>query len=178
MDRRCTSAVWRSGLLVSSGSPTQCLLLPFPTRLAPSTCQAHQTITWNSTNNEFPDNIDYNELKHLIREHTTKGQATAISIPGHPDQALQRFESFFCEQLRDQHDRVDLFVRSKADEFRRRLIDYERKANKMIGNWEDLQETLRGRKGDRLARLETRIMRYVLRPHTSPNSHRLEVDEG
>lgn len=108
------------------------------------------------------DNIDYNELKHLIREHTTKSQATAISIPGQPDQALKRFESFFCDQLRDQHERVDLFVKSKADEFRRRLLDYEKKVNKLIGNGEDLQETMRGRKGDRLARLETRAMRYVL----------------
>ena len=160
MDRRCTSAVSRSGLLVSTAFPIPVLLLRFSARHVPSTCQAHQTIL-NLAKNQYPDNIDYNELKHLIREHTTKGQATAISIPGHPDQALQRFESFFCEQLRDQHDRVDLFVRSKADEFRRRLLDYERKANKLIGNGDDLQETLRGRKGDRLARLETRIMRFV-----------------
>lgn len=105
------------------------------------------------------DNIDYNELKHLIREHTTKGQATAISIPGQPDHALARFEEFFCGQLREQHERVDLFVKSKADEFRRRLLDYERKANRLIGDGEDLRETMRGRRGDRLARLETRIMR-------------------
>ena len=50
-------------------------------------------------------------------------------------------------------------MRSKADEFRRRLVDYERKANRLIGEGEDLRETMRGRRGNRLARLETRIMR-------------------
>ena len=74
---------------------------------------------------------------------------------------MVRFEEFFCGQLRDQHERVDLFVRSKADEFRRRLVDYERKANRLIGDGDDLRETMRGRRGDRLARLETRIMRFV-----------------
>ena len=132
-----------------------------PTRRIHSS--AKQKLIYRTT-----DNIDYNELKHIIREHTTKGQATAISIPGQPDHALARFEEFFCGQLREQHERVDLFVRSKADEFRRRLVDYERKANRLIGDGEDLRETIRGRRGDRLARLETRIMRYARHPATAP----------
>jgi len=68
-----------------------------------------------------PDNIDYNSLKHYIKAHTTKDQATAIAIPGHPNTALTKFEDDFYAELCRQHDRVDLFVSSKADEISRRL---------------------------------------------------------
>ncbi|KAI5926899.1 hypothetical protein F4810DRAFT_416292 [Camillea tinctor] len=68
-------------------------------------------------------NIDYNSLKHQIKTHTTKDQATAIAIaiPGHQDHALKRFEDAFYIELCNQHNRVDLFVSSKADEIARRL---------------------------------------------------------
>ncbi len=68
-----------------------------------------------------PDNIDYNSLKHHIKVHTTKDQATAIAIPGRQDTALGRFENDLYSELCQQHDRVDLFVTSKADEIARRL---------------------------------------------------------
>jgi SPX domain protein involved in polyphosphate accumulation len=67
------------------------------------------------------DNIDYNELKTLIKVHTTRGQAQAIPIPGQEDTALAKFEQAFFNELSEQHDRVDLFVNSKADEISRRL---------------------------------------------------------
>jgi len=67
------------------------------------------------------DNIDYNELKQLIKRQTTKDQSKAIAIPGHDDVALLEFEDSFYQELCCQHDRVDLFVRSKAGELNRRL---------------------------------------------------------
>ncbi|KAI8959850.1 hypothetical protein F5Y11DRAFT_350058 [Daldinia sp. FL1419] len=66
-------------------------------------------------------NIDYNSLKHQIKVHTTKDQATAIAIPGQQDYALKRFEDAFYNELYNQHNRVGLFVTSKADEISRRL---------------------------------------------------------
>lgn len=45
-------------------------------------------------------------------------------IPGQVDEALSSFEARFARELGAQHARVDLFVRSKADEFRRRLSEY------------------------------------------------------
>jgi hypothetical protein len=57
----------------------------------------------------------------LIKVHTTKDQAQAIPIPGQADTALAKFEEAFFNELCDQHDRVDLFVNSKADEISRRL---------------------------------------------------------
>lgn len=66
-------------------------------------------------------NIDYNSLKHFIKARTSKGQATAIAIPGHQDVALKKFEDEFYSELCHQHARVGLFVASKADELSRRL---------------------------------------------------------
>ncbi|KAI1116386.1 hypothetical protein F5Y14DRAFT_81188 [Nemania sp. NC0429] len=70
-------------------------------------------------------NVDYNSLKHQIKVHTTKDQATttaAIAIPGQQqDHALGRFENAFYLELCSQHNRVGLFVTSKADEIARRL---------------------------------------------------------
>ncbi|KAK1750840.1 xenotropic and polytropic retrovirus receptor 1 [Echria macrotheca] len=66
-------------------------------------------------------NIDYNSLKHHIKVHTTKDQATAIAIPGYQDSALRVFEDELYRELCRQHDRVDMFVASKADEIARRL---------------------------------------------------------
>lgn len=69
----------------------------------------------------LPDNIDYNSLKHYIKVHTTRDQATAIAIPGQPNTALTKFEDEFYAELCRQYDRVDLFALSKADEISRRL---------------------------------------------------------
>ncbi|EFX03200.1 metal-dependent amidohydrolase [Grosmannia clavigera kw1407] len=66
-------------------------------------------------------NIDYNTLKEFIKIHTTRDQATAIPIPGQQDTSLQRFELNFYDELYRQHDRVGLFVTTKADEINRRL---------------------------------------------------------
>ncbi|OIW29170.1 SPX domain-containing protein [Coniochaeta ligniaria NRRL 30616] len=66
-------------------------------------------------------NIDYNSLKHHIKVHTTRDQASAIVIPGHRDTALSKFEDELFLELCRQHDRVDLFVSSKANELSRRL---------------------------------------------------------
>ncbi|KAK4191122.1 SPX domain-containing protein [Podospora australis] len=77
-------------------------------------------------------NIDYNSLKHHIKAHTTRDQATAIAIPGHKDTALSKFETGFYDELCRQHDRVDLFVTSKADEISRRLQHLSNQIHRLI----------------------------------------------
>ncbi|KAK5661662.1 hypothetical protein OQA88_9762 [Cercophora sp. LCS_1] len=77
-------------------------------------------------------NIDYNSLKHHIKVHTTKDQATAISIPGHQDTALRLFEDELYSELCRQHDRVDLFVSSKADEIARRLQHLSNQIHRLL----------------------------------------------
>lgn len=77
-------------------------------------------------------NVDYNSLKHLVKLHTTKGQARAMVIPGQANQALERFETDFYHELQLQHERVDLFVSSKADEISRRLTHLAGLINALI----------------------------------------------
>ena len=67
------------------------------------------------------DNLDYNSIKHEIKMHTTRDQATAMAIPGQKDEALSRFEDGLYMELGRQHERLQLFVSSKADEISRRL---------------------------------------------------------
>lgn len=70
-----------------------------------------------------PDNVDYNDIKHLIKVRTTKGQGQAKAIPGSDNEtkAFHPFEDELYHELRDQHQRIDLFVQSKAGEVGRRL---------------------------------------------------------
>jgi SPX domain protein involved in polyphosphate accumulation len=70
-------------------------------------------------------NLDYNSLKHEIKVHTTQNQATAIAIPGRgEDVALRKFEDGLYLELCRQHERVDMFISSKADEISRRMSTF------------------------------------------------------
>ncbi|KAL8942948.1 MAG: hypothetical protein Q9216_001363 [Gyalolechia sp. 2 TL-2023] len=78
-------------------------------------------------------NVDYNDLKRLIKVRTTRGQGEALTIPGHQNEArsLQAFENDFFAELVDQHQRVDLFVQSKAGEVNRRLLHLDRQIGQL-----------------------------------------------
>ena len=70
-----------------------------------------------------PDNLDYNEIKYLIKAQTSHGQAQAITIPGQSNdqKQLETFEEDLYKELVSQYQRIDLFVRSKSGEISRRL---------------------------------------------------------
>ena len=57
----------------------------------------------------------------MIKVHTTRDQVQTIPIPGQEDTALAKFEQAFFNELSDQHARVDLVLKSNADEISRRL---------------------------------------------------------
>lgn len=78
------------------------------------------------TSPRLTDNVDYNSLKYEIKIHTRRDQARAITIPGHSDAPLRKFEDGFYAELCRQHDRVDMFVGSKAAEVSTRLGAYYR----------------------------------------------------
>ncbi|KAL9011793.1 MAG: hypothetical protein Q9173_003383, partial [Seirophora scorigena] len=90
-------------------------------------------------------NVDYNDLKRLIKARTTRGQGEAWTIPGHSNEAkaLQAFEDEFFAHLVDQHQRVNLFVQSKAGEIRRRLLHLDRQIGQLQQRY-DLEQA--GRK--------------------------------
>lgn len=75
-----------------------------------------------------PDNVDYNDIKHLIKVRTTQGQGQAKAIPGSDNEtkAFHAFEDELYRELYDQHQRIDLFVQSKGGEIGRRLGTYFR----------------------------------------------------
>ena len=67
------------------------------------------------------DNLDYDYLKDLIKHQTTSGTSRALSIPGQGESSEKAFGGTFYRDLKAQHDRVNLFVRSKSGEIQRRL---------------------------------------------------------
>ncbi|KAJ4294277.1 hypothetical protein N0V90_007967 [Kalmusia sp. IMI 367209] len=66
-------------------------------------------------------NIDYDYLKDLIKHQTTSGTGRAVSIPGQGESSEKAFGGTFYRDLKAQHDRVNLFIRSKSGEIERRL---------------------------------------------------------
>ncbi|KAF2848924.1 hypothetical protein T440DRAFT_469679 [Plenodomus tracheiphilus IPT5] len=66
-------------------------------------------------------NIDYDYLKDLIKHQTTPGTNKAVSIPGQGGSSEEAFGNDFLKVLQAQHDRINLFVRSKSGEIERRL---------------------------------------------------------
>lgn len=69
------------------------------------------------------DNIDYDDIKHLIKEHTTPGSGKAVAIPGQGNQNDSEFEDHLFAVLAQEHRRIDLFVKSKTGEIERRLSE-------------------------------------------------------
>ena len=76
-------------------------------------------------------NIDYDDIKYLIKERTTPGHGKSVSIPGRGDEKLREFESALFQILVDQHVRIDLFVKSKAGEIQRRLDHAKRQLKQL-----------------------------------------------
>nr|XP_036585104.1 spx domain-containing protein [Colletotrichum truncatum]KAF6794872.1 spx domain-containing protein [Colletotrichum truncatum] len=104
-------------------------------------------------------NVDYNSLKHEIKVHTTRDQATAIAIPGHQDAALKRFEDNLYNELCQQHDRVDLFVTSKADEITRRLQHVSDQVQKLIVKCAEDGDRISLKRHRRFAKYERDLLR-------------------
>ncbi|ORX98527.1 hypothetical protein BCR34DRAFT_496053 [Clohesyomyces aquaticus] len=66
-------------------------------------------------------NIDYDYLKDLIKNQTTPGAGKALSIPGQGEPTEKAFGETFFKVLKAQHDRINLFIKSKSGEIERRL---------------------------------------------------------
>jgi hypothetical protein len=71
-----------------------------------------------------PDNIDYDDVKHYIKENTTAGNGNSISIPGAGDVRGKELEDNLSGILQQQHQRISLFIRSKTGEIERRLGEF------------------------------------------------------
>ncbi|KAK3074804.1 hypothetical protein LTR53_002470 [Teratosphaeriaceae sp. CCFEE 6253] len=105
-------------------------------------------------------NIDYDDIKQYIKEQTTPGKGKTIAVPGRPDEKLQQFETSLFDILKDQHHRIDLFVRSKAGEIQRRL-DHSKRQLKSLSTSATLASDKRIPVGrlERYGRLENDVIK-------------------
>ncbi|MCJ1435522.1 hypothetical protein MMC27_004896 [Xylographa pallens] len=109
-----------------------------------------------------PYNIDYNEIKHLIKRRTTRSQGQAILIPGRAsaNQASDDFEEELHAELLDQHQRIDLFVRSKSGETERRLNHLHRQVLNLVKQCQTTsQKPISVRRLEKFAKAETEVLR-------------------
>lgn len=67
------------------------------------------------------ENVAYDSIKQLIKDHTSPGKGQAVTIPGKGDSVDDTFEDQLFIVFAEQHDNVNLFVRSKSGEIDRRL---------------------------------------------------------
>lgn len=81
----------------------------------------YHPIRWPVALADRPDNIDYDDVKHYIKENTTAGNGNSISIPGAVDVRGKELEDNLYGILQQQHQRISLFIRSKTGEIERRL---------------------------------------------------------
>lgn len=79
------------------------------------------------------DNVDYNGLKHVIKERTTNIKTNPVTIPGQgpSSDAWTSLETELFPIIWQQHDRVSLFIRSKYGELKRRLDQAERQLQRL-----------------------------------------------
>ena len=80
------------------------------------------------------DNVDYNGLKHLIKERTSNIRTNPVAIPGQGPSSdpWQQLERELFPILYQQHERVSLFFKSKYGEIKRRLDQGERQLKSVI----------------------------------------------
>ncbi|KAF2721465.1 hypothetical protein K431DRAFT_284840 [Polychaeton citri CBS 116435] len=104
-------------------------------------------------------NIDYDEIKHYIKEQTTHGKGKSVAIPGRGDEKLKHFENTLFDVLVDQHSRIDLFVRSKVGEIQRRLLHAKRQLELLRSKNYATDRRIPVRRLERYSRLENDVMK-------------------
>lgn len=109
-------------------------------------------------------NVDYDELKTLIKSHTVRNhnQTNAIIIPGQKDSSLSQFEDLLYNELSCQHERVEIFVRSKADELDRRLKHLQNQVSILLSKLHrpgKKGNSVSLRRGSKFAKCDTQIER-------------------
>lgn len=105
------------------------------------------------------DNIDYDEIKHFIKENTTPGNGTTISIPGTGDTRGQEVEDALFDILSSQHKRINMFVRSKAGEIQRRLDHLVKQTKQLRSRPASSQQRITAKRLEMYGRLESDVLK-------------------
>lgn len=97
-------------------------------------------------------NLNYNELKKLIKLRTTTGASSPMPIPGQTDHRWSLLEDELFAILKDQYDNIGMFLRSKHGEIERRLTALDksvRSAKRAVKNYSG-RPSLQARRFQRL----------------------------
>ncbi|KAG9515306.1 hypothetical protein KCV07_g7502, partial [Aureobasidium melanogenum] len=116
------------------------------------------TLRQNSISAWAHHNIDYDDVKHYIKENTTAGNGNSISIPGAGDARGKELEDNLYAILQQQHQRITLFVRSKTGEIERRL-DHLRKQTTLLASKPAVNGRIPAKRLERYGRLEADILK-------------------
>ncbi|KAG8528101.1 uncharacterized protein KY384_007017 [Bacidia gigantensis] len=105
------------------------------------------------------DNLDYDDLKRLIKLHTTQGSTRPrpISYGSIKATEAQQFEERFFDELKLQHERINDFLQVKVGELARRLIDLEKEASRLKGSANNLATLVPGKSRSKASKLEVNI---------------------
>ncbi|KAF1939735.1 hypothetical protein EJ02DRAFT_456608 [Clathrospora elynae] len=104
-------------------------------------------------------NIDYDFLKDLIKHQTTPGTNKAISIPGQGESTERAFGDTFFKVLAEQHDRINLFVRSKSGEIESRLDHISKALEQLRSKRDGGSGRLPARTVERYAKIDADVTR-------------------
>ncbi|KAI4919545.1 hypothetical protein J4E90_001681 [Alternaria incomplexa] len=104
-------------------------------------------------------NIDYDYLKDLIKHQTTPGTNKAVSIPGQGESTERAFGDTFFNVLAQQHDRINLFVRSKSGEIERRLEHISKTLDQLRARRNPASGRLPARIVERYAKIDADVAR-------------------
>ncbi|EUC31490.1 hypothetical protein COCCADRAFT_38427 [Bipolaris zeicola 26-R-13] len=104
-------------------------------------------------------NIDYDYLKELIKHQTTPGTNKAVSIPGQGESTERAFGDTFFKVLAEQHDRINLFIRSKSGEIERRLEHISKTLHHLRTKRDPASGRLPARTVERYAKIEADVLR-------------------
>ncbi|KAA8903162.1 hypothetical protein FN846DRAFT_65070 [Sphaerosporella brunnea] len=107
------------------------------------------TLALRSVQEWLPYNVDYTEIKNLIKEYTTKRPPVTTS-----DQHTE-FEDELFEVFMDQLGRIDLFVKSKAGEIDRRIVGCGRQITELGNN----RKRRKAHIANRYAKIEQEVIR-------------------
>ncbi|TKA78414.1 hypothetical protein B0A49_01378 [Cryomyces minteri] len=104
-------------------------------------------------------NVDYDDIKQLIKEHTTPGTGKALSIPGQGDSSAREFENNLFDIFADQHQRIDLFVKSKTGEIQRRLSHLSKQVHELSLRERRAGQRIHARRLERYGRIESEAVK-------------------
>ncbi|GAB7348300.1 hypothetical protein MBLNU459_g6280t1 [Dothideomycetes sp. NU459] len=118
-----------------------------------ATLRAHSIPAWGH------HNIDYDDIKHFIKENTTPGKGKTMSIPGMGDVRGRELEDALYTILSEQCQRINLFVKSKAGEIKRRLDHLEKQIAQLSARGTTSSARIPAKRLERYGKLENDVLK-------------------